>query len=57
MKITVRYFASIRESMGHGSETIDTSAAWGDGVVDNPAGQTIAAGDTVRFIAFSELLS
>jgi len=25
--------------------------------VDNPAGQTIAAGDTVRFIAFSELLS
>mgnify|MGYP003606377526 CR=1 FL=1 len=27
MKITVRYFASIRESMGHGSETIDTSAA------------------------------
>jgi molybdopterin molybdotransferase len=26
-------------------------------VVDNPAGQTIASGDTVRFIAFSELLS
>jgi len=33
-----------------------TSAAWGDGVVDNPAGQTIAPGDTVQFIAFSELL-
>jgi len=24
--------------------------------VDNPAGQTIAPGDTVQFIAFSELL-
>ena len=39
------------------SSGVLTSAAWGDGVVDNPAGQTIAAGDTVRFIAFSELLS
>ncbi|WP_413463381.1 gephyrin-like molybdotransferase Glp [Acidovorax radicis] len=39
------------------SSGVLTSAAWGDGVVDNPAGQTIAAGDAVRFIAFSELLS
>ena len=39
------------------SSGVLTSAAWGDGVVDNPAGQTIAQGDTVRFIAFSELLS
>ena len=39
------------------SSGVLTSAAWGDGVVDNPAGQTIASGDTVRFIAFSELLS
>ncbi len=39
------------------SSGVLTSAAWGDGVVDNPAGQTIAAGDTVRFIAFAELLS
>ncbi|RZJ61256.1 MAG: molybdopterin molybdenumtransferase MoeA [Acidovorax sp.] len=38
------------------SSGVLTSAAWGHGVVDNPAGQTIAAGDTVRFIAFSELL-
>lgn len=27
MNITVRYFASIREAMGTGSETLDTSAA------------------------------
>jgi molybdopterin molybdotransferase len=33
-----------------------TSAAWGDGLVDNPPGQTIAPGDLVRFIPFSELL-
>ncbi|PJI97186.1 molybdopterin molybdotransferase [Acidovorax sp. 69] len=38
------------------SSGVLTSAAWGDGVVDNPAGQTMAPGDTVRFIAFSELL-
>jgi molybdopterin molybdotransferase len=42
---------------GNQSSGVLTSAAWGDGVVDNPAGQTIAPGDTVRFIAFSELLS
>ncbi|PUA99530.1 molybdopterin molybdotransferase [Acidovorax sp. 107] len=39
------------------SSGVLTSAAWGDGVVDNPAGQTIGPGDTVRFIAFSELLA
>ena len=27
MKITVRYFASIREAVGQGSEVLDTSAA------------------------------
>lgn len=26
MKITVRYFASIREAIGHGSESVDTTA-------------------------------
>jgi molybdopterin molybdotransferase len=34
-----------------------TSVVWGDGVVDNPAGTTIAHGDMVRFIPFSELLA
>ncbi|SFU57822.1 molybdopterin molybdotransferase MoeA [Pseudoduganella namucuonensis] len=33
-----------------------TSTVWGDGLVDNPAGQAIRAGDTVRFIPFSELI-
>lgn len=33
-----------------------TSTVWGDGLVDNPPGQTIAAGDTVRFIPFADLL-
>jgi sulfur-carrier protein len=27
MKVTVKYFASIREALGHGSETVETSAA------------------------------
>jgi molybdopterin molybdotransferase len=34
-----------------------TSAVWGEGLVDNPPGQTIAAGDTVRFIPFSHLFN
>jgi molybdopterin molybdotransferase len=34
-----------------------TSVVWGDGVVDNPAGRTIAAGDAVEFIAFAEWLA
>jgi molybdopterin molybdotransferase len=33
-----------------------TSTVWGDGLVDNPPGQAITAGDIVRFIPFSELL-
>jgi molybdopterin molybdotransferase len=33
-----------------------TSTVWGDGIVDNPPGQAISAGDTVHFIPFSELL-
>ena len=33
-----------------------TSTVWGDGLVDNPPGNSIARGDTVRFIPFSELM-
>ncbi|MBQ5938501.1 gephyrin-like molybdotransferase Glp [Massilia sp. AB1] len=32
-----------------------TSTVWGDGLVDNPPGKPIAAGDLVRFIPFAEL--
>jgi molybdopterin molybdotransferase len=39
------------------SSGVLTSAVWGDGLVDTPAGQTIAHGDLVRFIAFSDVLS
>ena len=39
------------------SSGVLTSAVWGDGVVDNPAGQIIFKGDTVRFISFAEWLS
>ena len=41
---------------GNQSSGVLTSAVWGDGLVDNPPGQTIAPGDVVRFIPFSELL-
>ena len=41
---------------GNQSSGVLTSAVWGDGLVDNPAGQTIAQGDTVRFLPFSELM-
>lgn len=34
-----------------------TSTVWADGVVDNPAGQTIKRGDLVQFISFSDLLA
>lgn len=36
------------------SSGVLTSAVWGDGVVDNPPQTTIARGDRVRFIPFSE---
>lgn len=38
------------------SSSVLTSTVWGDGLVDNPPGQTIAPGDSVRFIPISELL-
>jgi molybdopterin molybdotransferase len=39
------------------SSGVLTSAVWGDGLIDNPPGCAIAAGDTVRFVLFSELLT
>ena len=40
----------------HQGSGVLTSAVWGDGLVDNPAGQTIVRGDTLRFLPFSALL-
>jgi molybdopterin molybdotransferase len=34
-----------------------TSLAWADGLVDNPAGKTIAYGDTVRFVSMASLFA
>jgi molybdopterin molybdotransferase len=39
------------------SSGVLTSAVWGDGLVDNPSGCTIAPGDTVRYVSFTELLA
>nr|WP_315257298.1 gephyrin-like molybdotransferase Glp [uncultured Duganella sp.] len=38
------------------SSGVLTSTVWGDGVIDNPPNNPIAAGDVVRFIPFNELL-
>lgn len=39
------------------SSGVLTSVVWGDGLVDNPPGSTIAAGDRVRFLALSDLVA
>ncbi|MET3441307.1 molybdopterin molybdotransferase [Variovorax paradoxus] len=39
------------------SSGVLTSMVWGDGVVDNPPGRTIKAGDTVNFIPLASLLA
>lgn len=39
------------------SSGVLTSTVWGDGLIDNPPGKTIARGDIVRFIPFSELMA
>jgi molybdopterin molybdotransferase len=33
-----------------------TSVVWGDGLLDNPPGRTIARGDTVHFIGLPDLM-
>jgi molybdopterin molybdotransferase len=38
------------------SSGVLTSAAWCDGLADNPAGTTIAKGDLVRFMPLAELI-
>ena len=39
------------------SSGVLTSVDWADGLVDNPPGNVIRRGDTVRFLPFSELLN
>ncbi|MEP6723658.1 MAG: gephyrin-like molybdotransferase Glp [Variovorax sp.] len=42
---------------GNQSSGVLTSAVWGDGVIDTPAGQAFKAGDLVQFISFASLLA
>ena len=39
------------------SSGVLTSTVWGDGLVDNPAGSTIAHGDPVAYLSFADLLA
>ena len=57
-----REFLRVRRNSAGGLDLFDnqssgvlTSAVWADGLVDNPAGNTIAHGDVVRFLPFSSL--
>jgi len=59
-----REFLRVRRNVDGGldlfpnqSSGVLTSASWADGLVDNPAGTTIARGDLVNYIAFSDLLA
>ncbi len=40
----------------HQGSGVLTSTVWADGLIDNAPGQTIVAGDQVRFLSFAELL-
>ena len=59
-----REFLRVRQNAAGGLDLFEnqssgvlTSAVWGDGLLDNPPGRTIAHGDTVQFLPFSALLS
>jgi molybdopterin molybdotransferase len=39
------------------SSGVLTSVVWADGLLDNPAGQTIQRGDTVRFLPLTDLIA
>ncbi|AEG93496.1 MoaD/ThiS family protein [Ramlibacter tataouinensis] len=62
MKITVRYFASIREAVGRGSEALDTAAATLGGLRDEliargePYAPALARGKAVR-LALDQVMS
>ena len=59
-----REFLRVKQNASGGLDLFDnqgsgvlTSAVWGDGLVDNPAGCKIARGDVVSYIPFSTLMS
>jgi len=62
MKVTVKYFASIREAIGHGSEHVETAAATLVGLRDELIArgpgyaQALARGKAVR-VALDQVMS
>jgi len=59
-----REFLRVRRNASNGVElfptqnsAVLTSVAWADGLVDHPAGATIARGDPVRYLPFAELIT
>jgi sulfur-carrier protein len=62
MRVTVKYFASIREALGQGSETVDTSApslaALREELIarGGPHAQALARGKAVR-VALNQVMS
>ena len=62
MKITIRYFASIREAVGQATEALDTSAATLEQLRDaliarpGPGGEALARGRAVR-MALNQVMS
>ncbi len=62
MKITVKYFASVREAMGQGSETLDTATSTLAGLRDSliarggAGGEALARGRAVR-MALNQVMS
>lgn len=44
------------EAFPNQSSAVLTSTVWGDGLIDNPPGHRIEAGQTVAFLPFSDLL-
>ena len=59
-----REFLRVRRNQAGGldlfpnqSSGVLTSTVWGDGVVENPPGQAIAAGDLVQFLPFASLMT
>lgn len=55
LRVRVNAQGGLERFANQGSGVL-TSAVWADGLVDNPPGQTIAQGDSVRFVPFAQLL-
>ncbi len=45
------------ELFGNQSSGVLTSAVWADGLIDNPGGQAVHRGDTVRFLPLASLVA